>query len=505
MDIGYKRHSGILMHITSLPSRYGIGDLGKGAYDFIDSLSKAGCDLWQILPLGPTGYGNSPYSPRSSFAANELLISPDELLREGYLSGDDIAKTPQFSSTKVDFNKVINYKTPLLKKAGRNFLEMGKEESEFQEFLKREEYWIQDYALFMVLYEKYNDARWMQWRDGERKREDGALEKVRKEKQQEIQIYLALQYLFSKQWASIRSYADGKGIKIIGDIPIFVGKDSADAWSHPELFKRDENGSFNKISGVPPDNFSPTGQLWGNPVYDWQVHEKTDFSWWKERIKRTMEMVDILRIDHFRGFDAYFEIDASENTAEHGIWVKSPGDALFSSMEKEFGKLNIIAEDLGFITESVEALRERSGFPGMKIAEDGFTSKNDGSLNAKDTFLPHNYTRSFVAYPGTHDNNTIKGWFSKLGEDMKRNVLEYLGTDEGNIHWALIRAIMMSNADYAVFSTQDLLGLGSEARMNLPSTCNDINWSWRMAEGGLSDDIIGKMRRLNSLSARGLC
>ena len=368
MDIGYKRHSGILMHITSLPSRYGIGDLGKGAYDFIDSLSKAGCDLWQILPLGPTGYGNSPYSPRSSFAANELLISPDELLREGYLNGEDIAKTPQFSSTKVDFNKVINYKTPLLKKAGRNFLEMGKEESEFQEFLKREEYWIQDYALFMVLYEKYNDARWMQWRDGERKREDGTLEKVRKEKQQEIQIYLALQYLFSKQWASIRSYADGKGIKIIGDIPIFVGKDSADAWSHPELFKRDENGSFNKISGVPPDNFSPTGQLWGNPVYDWQVHEKTDFSWWKERIKRTMEMVDILRIDHFRGFDAYFEIDASENTAEHGIWVKSPGDALCSSMEKECGKINIIAEDLGFIPVSVEALRESYGFPGMKIS-----------------------------------------------------------------------------------------------------------------------------------------
>lgn len=503
MNIEYKRHNGILMHITSLPSRYGIGDLGKGAYDFIDTIWETGCDLWQILPLGPTGYGNSPYSPRSSFAANELLISPDELLNDGYLSGEDIVNVPSFPEGKVDFNSVINYKIPLLKKAGRNFLKENREETYFNEFLEREKYWIYDYALFMVLYEKHDDARWQLWPDGEKNRKDEAIEKLYIEMQEDSRVYLALQYLFTKQWLRIKSYASSKGISIIGDIPIFVGRDSADTWSHPELFKRDENGNFNKVSGVPPDSFSPTGQLWGNPVYDWQKHEEDGFSWWKERIKRTMEFIDILRIDHFRGFDAYFEIDASAQTAEHGIWMKSPGDELFKAMKNEFGALNIIAEDLGFITKSVEDLRQRYGFPGMKIAEDGFNSNPDGSLNTRDTFLPHNYERSFVAYPGTHDNDTIKGWFSTLSADMQSNVLEYLDCNEKDINWAMIRALMMSNADYTVFCTQDLLGLSSEARMNTPSTCNDINWSWRMTEGSFSDEIIARLRKLNKLSARG--
>lgn len=503
MNIGYKRHSGILLHITSLPSRYGIGDIGKGAYDFIGNLNATGSDLWQILPLGPTGYGNSPYSPRSSFASNELLISPDELLEDGYLEGEDLARLPSFNSGKVDFDKVINIKTPLLKKAARVFLEKNKEEEEFRAFLEREKYWIEDYALFMVLYEKYRDARWELWSRDERNRNQETLEKIRKEKGDDILIYLALQYLFSKQWKRLKRYANSLGIRIIGDIPIFVGKDSADVWSRKELFKRDENGHFNKVSGVPPDNFSATGQLWGNPVYDWKEHEKTDFRWWKERIKRTMEDVDILRIDHFRGFDAYYEIDSSEKTAANGVWKKSPGEKLFASMQKELGRLNIIAEDLGFITESVERLRDENGFPGMKIAHEGFIPRNDGDINALDTFLPHNYTRPFVAYTGTHDNDTTKGWFSGLRENEKKYVLEYLNCEESDVPWALMRAVMLSSADYAIFPMQDLLSLGSDARMNYPSTCNDKNWSWRMKDGDFREDVIKRMRRLNELSGRG--
>lgn len=504
MNIDYKRHCGILMHVTSLPSRYGIGDLGDGAYDFIDAIHASGVDLWQILPLGPTGYGNSPYSPRSSFASNELLISPDELIKDGYLTKDDVKDTPPFREDRTEFDKVRAYKMPLLRKAAINFLREGKEEDDFKSFLDAERYWIYDYAIFMILYEKYQDARWMLWEKGERNRETAVMERIKEESADEIKIYLAMQYLFHKQWNAIRRYAALKHISIIGDIPIFVGRDSADTWSHPELFKRDECGNFNKVSGVPPDSFSPTGQLWGNPVYDWQKHEETDFKWWKERIRRTLETVDILRIDHFRGFDAYFEIDAKEKTAERGIWVKSPGDKLFNALEKEFGKLNIIAEDLGFITESVEKLRMKYGFPGMKIVQDGFGETADGLLNSRDTFLPHNYTRHFVAYPGTHDNNTIKGWFSSLNDRMKNHVLEYLDCTENDICWTLIRALMMSNADYTVFSTQDLLCLECDARMNIPSTCNDINWSWRMRKGEFTTEIRERLKKLNRLSARGL-
>ncbi len=503
MDIKYRRHSGILMHITSLPSPYGIGDLGRGAYSFAEKVKKAGFDLWQILPLGPTGYGNSPYSPRSSFASNELLLSPEKLFEKGYLKKADIERIPSFRSDKVEFDKVINYKLPLLKKAASEFLKRDGNNERYKDFLEKEKYWLEDYALFMVLYEKYADARWDLWQEEESTREAEAINHIREEKKDEIEIFKALQFLFDEQWMELKSYVNSLGMRIIGDIPIFVGKDSADAWSRPYLFKRDENGHFSKVSGVPPDNFSPTGQLWGNPVYDWAVHEKDHFSWWKERIKRTMEYVDILRIDHFRGFDAYYEIDASAKDASSGVWMASPGKELFEEMRKELGNLNIIAEDLGLLTESVEELRDSNNFPGMKIAHDGFIPKN-GSLNGLDDFLPHNYTRNFVAYTGTHDNNTTKGWFENLEQAEKEYVMKYLGCSAEDVPYALSRAVMLSNADYAVLPMQDMLSLGEEARMNFPSTCNDKNWSWRLDESLFDDGIISKFRSLNQMSGRGL-
>ena len=503
MDIKYKRHSGILMHITSLPSKYGIGDLGSDAYTFLDKLKESGFDLWQILPLGPTGFGNSPYSPKSSFAFNELLISPEDLYKRGYVRKDDIETLTHLNRDKVDFNHLIAIKMPLLKKAAKEFLRKEGKNGDFEEFKAREKYWLKDYALFSFLYDKAKDARWMLWPKEYKDRDENALKDLEEKNKEEIECYEALQFIFEREYKGLKNYANSIGVKIIGDIPIFVGRDSADTWSRPYLFKRDSSGSFNKVSGVPPDNFSPTGQLWGNPVYDWQIHEKDDFSWWKERIKRTLEAVDILRIDHFRGFDAYYEIDANANDASNGVWVKSPGEKLFKALKEELGELNIIAEDLGLLTESVEKLRDDNHFPGMKISHDGFLPK-DGNINGKDDFLPHNYTRPFVAYTGTHDNNTSRGWFNGLSEDEKKYVLEYLDTCEKKFTYCLCRAVMLSNADYAILPMQDILDLDESARMNFPSTCNDKNWSWRMSDESFTDDVIKRFKRLNELSGRGI-
>lgn len=495
MNTDTARYCGVLMHITSLPSRYGIGDLGREAYSFADSLHKCGVPLWQILPLGPTGYGNSPYAARSTFAGNELLIDLDSLVADGYLDHADLVSYPHFQQESCEFNKVISAKLPLLHKAAENFLVKKHEQKQYRAFKAENSFWLDDYAVFMVLYEKYNDARWMLWKE---KYSEATLKKF----SAQAEIYRVLQYLFQKQWKALKAYVNSLGIQIIGDIPIFVGADSADTWSNISLFKTNEDGTYKAISGVPPDNFSSTGQRWGNPVYDWKKHEETGFEWWIKRIERQLELTDILRIDHFRGFDAYWEVKATEPTAEFGKWVKSPGKQFFKALADKLGPLPIIAEDLGLMTDSVNRLRTSNHLPGMKICQFGFTRLSDGSFNPYDTFLPHNYEEDFVAYTGTHDNETVKGWYYNQDEVTKDHVRQYLSVPEHEVVWGMIRAVMFSHARYAIFPMQDLLELDNSARMNMPSTCNDINWAWRMKKGAFTDYTVNRMKQLVIFSGR---
>lgn len=503
MNINYKRTSGILMHITSLYSKYGIGDLGKEAYEFIDRLKKTGATYWQILPLGPTGYGNSPYSARSCFAGNELLINPDMLLSLDLIEEKDLENIPYFQEGKVEFDKVCRWKLPLLKKAAKKFLNLHANDKGYKEFLKNVKYWLDDYALFMVIYEKYNDARWYSiWNEGEKTRDKKTLEKISRDKNEEINVYKALQYIFFIQWKKLKSYANENGILLIGDAPIFAGGDSADTWSHLEIFKTDEKGTYSAVSGVPPDIFSKTGQLWGTPVYNWEKLKETNYEWWFKRIEHLLKLTDILRIDHFRGFDAYYEIKATDTTAEFGKWVKAPGKEFFKKLNETYPRLPIIAEDLGLMTDSVEKLRKSNKLPGMKIAQFGFTRLEDNNFNAYDTFLPHNYERDYIAYTGTHDNNTTRGWFNNLSELEKHQVREYLQSPNEEIVWALIRAIMLSHADIAIVPMQDLLELDSEARMNYPSTCNDINWSWMLKKDQITEYAMDRFSHLVRISGR---
>ena len=497
------RYSGILMHITSLPGKYGIGTLGDEAYRFADDLHKTGATIWQMLPFGPTGYGNSPYAPRSSFAGNELFINLEYLVEDGLLEEEDLLEAPEFKEDKVEFDSLIAWKLPLLKKAAASFMETCSKNREYREFKKASSYWLEDYAMFMVLYEKYQDARWHTlWDDKYRRRQKTAMAKLKKEHKAEIETWMVLQFLFDRQWSKLRSYCNGLGIKIVGDIPIFVGADSADTWSHIELFKTDSSGRYSAQAGVPPDGFSATGQLWGNPIYDWKKHEETGFEWWIERMRRVNQLCDIVRIDHFRGLDAYYEIKASAKTAEVGKWTKSPGKKLFNAIKASLGDVNIIAEDLGLMTPSVEKLRDGFGFPGMKIAQFGFTRDEYGNWNPYDTFLPHNYTEPFVAYTGTHDNETTRGWFSNLSDEDKHAVREYLWSSDEEIVWNMIRSVMFSHARYAIFPMQDILEKGNEARMNCPSTCNDFNWSWKMKEGEFSDERISRFAHMVRVSGR---
>lgn len=497
MEITNARYAGILFHLTSIRTRYGIGDMGKEACRFADKLHRTGATLWQILPLGPTGYGNSPYASRSTFAGNELLIDLESLVSDGWLSPEDIATPPLFDKDHVEFDKVRAYKLPLLKKAAAAFLEKGgKNEKEYRKFRKDNAFWLDGYAVFMTLYdEKYHDARWMLWSD---KYSPQTLRKY----SAEAETYRVLQYFFLRQWLKLKEYVNSLGIKIIGDIPIFVGADSADTWSNIELFKTDAKGGYSAVSGVPPDNFSATGQRWGNPVYDWKKHEETGFAWWIARIRKQLEFCDIIRIDHFRGFDAYWEVKASCPTAEHGRWVKAPGKAFFRTLEKELGHLPIIAEDLGFMTDSVKALRKNNHLPGMKIFQFGFTSLPDGSLNTYDDFLAHNWDGDFVAYPGTHDNETFLGWYRSQDDLTRHNVREYLASDDNEIVWSMMRVLMQSHAGWAIVPLQDILELGNEARMNTPSTCNEINWSWMVDIDRFDDYRISRFAHLVKISGR---
>ena len=496
------RKAGILLHITSLPSDYGIGDLGESAYKFVDLLSSNSVRLWQMLPVGPTGYGDSPYAARSAFAGNELMISPRLLYLDGYLELDDVMDKA-LPSERVDYGEARKLKMPMLRRAAENFLKENRGNKDFETFRTKEGWWLEDYALFQVLADEYNDSRWfLSWPKSLKMRDEKALEKVRREKKHEIDVYVVLQYFFCKQFTDLKAYANEHGVLLIGDIPIFVAGDSSDAWSHRELLQIDENGEQEASSGVPPDAFSADGQLWGNPLYRWSEHVRTGFRWWIDRFKKNLELFDIVRVDHFRGFEACWEVPKGETTAKNGHWVKSPGQELFDALRSELGSdLPIIAEDLGVITPEVERLRMDNGFPGMKILQFAFAF-DEGDWQTGNAYLPHNIEKLSVAYTGTHDNNTTRGWYEELDDGMKDYVRRYFECSDDEVLWEAIRALMASPALYAIFPMQDILGLGSDARMNVPSTCGTSNWSWHMNKEDLETKSLEGLKYYAHLYGR---
>lgn len=503
------RHCGVLMHPTSFPSPYGIGDLGEEARTFIDTMARTGITLWQMLPLGPTGYGDSPYAARSSFAGNELLIDLRTLLFDGLLDVGDLFAAPSFDPDRVDYGSVRAWKEPLLMKAAEAFLakaatvpDKAAEKRRFEEFCSENSWWLDDYALYQVLCSHFSDSRWfLTWDKDIAMREPAALEAWKKREADGMVRWKVLQYFFFSQWDALRRYANDRSIKLVGDIPIFVAPDSVDAWSNRHLLKIDAQGRQKASSGVPPDGFSAEGQLWGNPVYDWPEHEKERFAWWLRRMQASLRLTDIVRIDHFRGFAAYWEVPADETTAMHGKWVAAPGKELFQEMRKRLGDLPVFAEDLGVITPDVERLRDENGFPGMNVLQFAFALK-DGRLDAANAYLPHNYAYNSVAYTGTHDNDTSRGWYDALSEEYKDVVRRYLECPDDQVVWQMMRAILMSHAKYAIFPMQDILGLGAEARMNTPATCGTGNWSWRMRSDAVQDWMLDRLHGMIELYGR---
>jgi 4-alpha-glucanotransferase len=491
------RSSGVLVHPTSFPGRYGIGEFNEHAYQFIDFLAATGQKLWQVLPLGPTGYGDSPYQCFSAFAGNPLLISLDQLVGEGALDAADLQDAPAFPASHVDYGPVIQFKNRVLRKSLAYFMQHASRSqvSDFWVFCERNAAWLDDFALFMALKDAHNGQVWNTWPRDIARHEPWALAQWRETLKGEAQVYQYLQYQFFKQWSALKKYANDKGIRVVGDIPIFVAYDSADAWAHRELFYFDDEGNSTVIAGVPPDYFSPTGQRWGNPLYRWDVMQQQGFSWWIERCRAAFEVYDFLRIDHFRGFEAYWEVHASEPTAMHGRWVKAPGHALFRAIEAALGKLPIIAEDLGVITPEVEALRDTFGFPGMRVLQFAFVA------DTKSTYLPHNYIPNCVAYSGTHDNNTTLGWFQSLDFTPRAQVLRYTGTDGSQITWDMLRLLMMSVANMIVVTMQDLLSLGEDARMNMPGRASG-NWGWRFTPDMFMPTIAERLKEMTETYGR---
>jgi 4-alpha-glucanotransferase len=492
-----KRSSGVLLHPTSLPSPYGVGDFGSQAYRFVDWLASANCDVWQVLPLGPTGYGDSPYQSFSAFAGNPYLISPDELIADGLLTPADLDPLRELPASRVDFGELIPRKLTLLRSAFARYQSQPEHLSRaFDSFRAENAAWLEDYALFMALKESNGGEAWNSWDAALRAREKSALEKARKELSEIVLRYEFYQFLFFRQWHKLRAYAHERAIQIVGDIPIFVAYDSADTWAHPELFFLDAQGNPTVVAGVPPDIFSPTGQLWGNPLYNWKAHKKENYAWWLARIRSSLEIFDVLRLDHFRGFAGYYEIPAGDPTAEHGKWVKGPGKDLLKAIQKDLGakELPIIAEDLGLVTPDVIELLEAFNLPGMKILQFAFS-------DPANPFLPHNYARHCVAYTGTHDNDTARGWFESAQPHEREFALRYLRADGSDFAWDLIRSVWESVAELALAPMQDLLNLSNEARMNYPSRLGG-NWEWRMKADDLNDELAGKLRELNWLYAR---
>jgi 4-alpha-glucanotransferase len=470
----FERAAGILLHPTSLPGRFGIGDLGPEAFNFVDFLVTAGQNIWQVFPLGPTGYGDSPYQSFSAFAGNPLLISPERLNEEGLLSDDDIKNIPEHDTHKIDFGTIIDYKYSLLRIAYENFKKQrpGKD---YNKFIKENSDWLDDYSLFMAIKEYHGGGAWTEWEKDLVQRKPEALKEWTIKLDDEIVFRKFIQFHFFKQWTEIRNYANSKGVKIIGDMPIFIAYDSADLWQHKDLFSVDKNGKLETVAGVPPDYFSETGQLWGNPLFKWKEMEKDDFEWWRRRISKLLQFVDIIRIDHFRGFDAYWEIPGNSKTAVKGRWIKAPGEKFFSTLNKYLGELPIIAEDLGVITKSVRELRDKFNFPGMKIMQFAFGTKMETK------FLPHNLVPNSLIMTGSHDNDTTRAYFEKAktqDNDIFNHTQKYLNYYGDDIVFELIRTAYQSVCDLAVIPMQDILNLGGEARMNFPGKLGG-NWAWR--------------------------
>jgi 4-alpha-glucanotransferase len=502
------RSSGLLLHPTSLPGRYGIGEIGSEAHAWLDELARMGQKLWQMLPLGPTGYGASPYQSLSSFAGNPLLISFESLALDGMLTLEELARAPQFPDSRVEFSRVEAYRNEMLRLAAGRFLQQCERstliERAFEAFTEREASWLEDFALFMALKRLHGGCSWHEWPKELRQRDPGALDAARRGLSREISEIKALQFFFDRQWQKLHAHARELGIALIGDIPIFTAHDSADVWARPDLFELDADGCPTVVAGVPPDYFSVTGQRWGNPLYRWPAHEAEGFAWWQSRLRKTLEMVDVVRIDHFRGFAAYWEIPATEPTAVNGRWVEAPGDALFAALKQGLGgELPVIAEDLGIITPDVTALRERHGFPGMKVMQFAF-----GADSLAQEYVPENYPEDCVAYTGTHDNDTVLGLFrsgegeattrsAEQIEAERRTILAYTGTDGSELNWDFIGAVWRSQARLAIAPLQDVLGLGSEARMNTPGQMGEHFWSWRFTWDQLTPE---RSERLHSLT-----
>ena len=489
----FERSSGILLHPTSLPGKNGIGDLGKEAYNFINFLKDSGHNLWQVLPLGPTGYGDSPYQCFSAFAGNTNLISPELLIEEGLLTADDAVEAPNSNPHNIDYGAVIQFKERLLRKAFANYKNSGKNfEEECGAFCKENQYWLDDFALFMAVKQKFGMQVWTAWDDDIAFRKGNAVEEWKKKLADEIEYRKFIQYHFDKQWKAVKKYANENGIKIIGDIPIFIAFDSADLWANKELFSVNDKGKLDTVAGVPPDYFSATGQLWGNPLYKWDLMEEDDFDWWKKRFKKTLDLVDIIRIDHFRGFEAYYEIPGDAPTAETGKWKRGPGEKLFNSIKQELGTLPIIAENLGVITKAVEDLRKKFDFPGMYIMQFAFGEEGEKR------FLPHNFEQNSVVYSGSHDNDTTRAFFEKEKEtdsgiyEWAQQYLNYYGED---IRGEVIREAYASVADIALFPMQDILNLGGDARMNFPSKPSG-NWTWRFTWDQVDDGIANDYKQM---------
>jgi 4-alpha-glucanotransferase len=495
----FERSSGILLHPTSLAGPYGIGDIGPQAYRWINFLANAGCRLWQILPLGPTGYGDSPYQCFSAFAGNPLLVSPEALLTEDLLHSDDLVNLPDFPTDHADFGSTISWKLGLLDRSYIRFEHSASDHllKAFTEFQESQSSWLDDFTLFMALKESHGGAPWSTWVEPLRDRNPDALAEARQIHQVAIKRQVYRQFLFYRQWARLRQYGNTQGIKIIGDIPIFVAHDSADVWANPELFYLDEMGKPTLVAGVPPDYFSPTGQLWGNPLYRWDVHADQNYAWWLDRFTSVLSLVDIVRLDHFRGFAGYWEIPGDALTAENGRWVTGPGKDFFNPIHKLIGNLPIIAEDLGVITQDVNELRDSLGLPGMRILQFGFEG------GPEDTFLPHNYPVNCVVYTGTHDNDTAQGWYERVSEETRNFCRRYLASDGSDVSWDLIRACWSSVAVIAIAPMQDFLSLGNDSRMNYPGNPSG-NWSWRMQPDFLCEELSRRINELNHLYSRSL-
>lgn len=492
------RSSGVLLPIASLPSAYGIGCFDESAYRFVDRLAKAGQTYWQILPMGPTGYGDSPYQAFSTFAGNPYFISLKELVKKGYLTEEDCVRAAEGTDTKyIRYDVIYKKRFAVLRKA---FAKSGIEsDAAYNEFVQENQDWLPDYALFMAIKDSKDGKSYLEWEDDIRLRRSEAMVSYRNKLIDDVNFYQFLQYEFAMQWQKLKKYANEKGILIIGDIPIYVALDSADTWAHPELFQFDKDGQPIGVAGCPPDAFSATGQLWGNPLYDWKTHKKTKYAWWIARIKNCYRWYDMVRIDHFRGFDEYYAIPYGEVTAENGAWEPGPGMQLFDVLQKELGELPIIAEDLGFLTESVRELLEKSGFPGMKVLQFAFDSREDSD------YLPYRYDANSVVYTGTHDNATTYSWWKELTPEDKEVAVRYMNrnkwTSKKKLTWDLICLAMASVSSLCVIPAQDYLCLPNTARINTPSTLG-FNWQWRMDAKAFDDELCEKIRKMTKLYGR---